>query len=112
MSYSASHLPHGWHQKYGDCARGCSDPIEASEIVKAFNDTEIMAIYSGTRASGRNTLYAMSSCVDYNMTVDDRDRCDYFTQVDDFPDLRHSIKNLTEGIVAEVSKTHVQCVKG
>jgi len=103
MSYSY----HG--AKWGQCARGCSDPIEASNEVKTFNDTEIMAIYSGHRDGGKQTLFQMSSCLDYDQEVDD---CLYFTQVDDFPQLHAKTSNITAKIVESITREHVKCVKG
>ena len=101
MSHSTDDLPQRFHDRYGDCARGCSDPvwfslnitswhdgveIQSAYEVKTFNDTEILAIYSGYSQEGMDALYQMSSCIDY---AQDIDQCLYFTQVNDFPDLRH-----------------------
>jgi len=110
MSSSVHRLPPKYKRKYGECARGCSDPIEAATEVKSLNNTEIMAIYSGSRAQGKSTLYQMSSCDSLDLVQEEE--CDYFTQVDDFPDLRHKVANLTEGIVEQITRTHMKCVKG
>jgi len=93
----------------GSCARGCSYPLETAAIVRNISNTEILAIYSGKRKKGRDTLYAMSSCTDYQMPVDD---CMYFTQVDDFPDLRSKLDLITANIIDEINYEHVRCVKG
>lgn len=102
--------------RLGPCSRGCSDPLESADEVKVFNDTEILAIYAPNprtpewrRNRGRDTLYDMSSCRDYNMT---RETCTYFTQVYDFPDLHAKTENITAKIVDEITRQHVKCVKG
>merc|ERR1719204_17935 len=104
MSFS---YPHDGSQ--GACARGCSYPLKTAELVRNDSSTEILAIYSGKHRRGRDTLYAMSSCTDHNMTVDD---CMYFTQVDDFPDLRSKLGLITANIIDEINYQHVRCVKG
>jgi len=98
-----------YHGHYGSCARGCSYPLQTASEVRNFSDTEILAVYSGRKTRGRDTLYNMSSCRDYDMPVDD---CMYFTQVDDFPDLHAKLDNITNKIIDEINYTHVKCVKG